>query len=324
MFAVYADKPNTENPLAALRVGEQRAPVVPEGWVRIRISAASLNWHDLFTLMGLGAVNGRPEVFPMILGCDGVGTLDDGSRVILYPVVGSPEWKGDETLDPERNTFGERLQGSFADYIVVPRRNAVPLPDGLSDTQAAVLGVAWLTAYRMLFTHSTLRAGQTMLVQGASGGIASALIQLGYAAGMRVWATGRTAEKRVIAEKLGAQRTFAPSEPLPGKVDAVFEPIGAATWAHSMASVKTGGTIVVCGVTSGSMPPLDLVRVFVEQITIKGVYAGTREEFSNLLAFIQSAGIKPHVGHVLPMKSAIEAFDLMQKGTFAGKIVLTR
>jgi len=162
------------------------------------------------------------------------------------------------------------------------------------------------------------------LVQGASGGIASALIQLGYAAGMRVWATGRTAEKRIIAEKLGAQRTFVPGEPLPGKVDAVFEPVGAATWAHSMASVKAGGTIVVCGVTSGSMPPLDLVRVFVEQINIKGVYAGTREEFSNLLAFIQSAGIKPHVGHVLPMKSAIEAFDLMQKGTFTGKIVLTR
>src|SRR6266481_7712158 len=216
MFAVYAD-----NPLAALRVGEQRAPVVPEGWVRIRISAASLNWHDLFTLMGLGAVHGRPEVFPMILGCDGVGTLDDGSRVILYPVVGSPEWKGDETLDPERNTFGELLQGSFADYIAVPRRNAVPLPDGLSDTAAALLGASWLTAYRMLFTHSGLRAGQTMLVQGATGGVATALIQLGRAAGMRVWTTGRTAQKRAIAEKLGAQRTFASGDALPKPVDAV-------------------------------------------------------------------------------------------------------
>jgi NADPH:quinone reductase-like Zn-dependent oxidoreductase len=324
MFAVYANKPNTENPLAALIVGEQSEPRVPEGWVRIRVSAVSLNWHDLWTLMGMGAANGRPEIFPMILGCDGVGTLDDGSRVIIYPIVGNPAWKGDETLDPERACFSELLQGSFADYIVVPRRNAIPLPDGLSDTAAAVLGASWLTAYRMLFTHSGLRAGQTMLVQGATGGVATALIQLGRAAGMSVWATGRTAQKRAIAEKLGAQRTFVSGEVLPGPVDAVFEPVGAATWAHSMASVKTGGTIIVCGMTSGSMPALDLARVFIEQITIKGVYAGTLDEFRNLLTFVVGAGIEPHVGHILPLKDAAKAFELLRSGNFAGKIVLTR
>jgi NADPH:quinone reductase-like Zn-dependent oxidoreductase len=324
MFAIYAEKPNTDNPLAAILVGERIEPRAPDGWVRIRISAVSLNWHDLWTLRGLGAANGRPEVFPMILGCDGVGTLDDGSRVIIYPIVGSPEWKGDETLDPDRGCFSESLQGSFADYIVVPRRNAVPLHDDLPDIAAAVLGASWLTAYSMLFTHSGLRAGQTMLVQGATGGIATALIQLGHAAGMRVWATGRTAPKRAVAEKLGAQRTFATGEDLPEPVDAVFEPVGAATWAHSMASVKTGGTIVVCGMTSGSMPPLDLARVFIEQIRIQGVYAGTLDEFRNLLAFVVSAGIDPYVGHVLPMTDAVEAFQLLQGGSFAGKIVMTR
>jgi NADPH:quinone reductase-like Zn-dependent oxidoreductase len=260
----------------------------------------------------------------MILGCDGVGTLEDGSRVIIYPIVGNPGWKGDETLDPERHSFSESLQGSFADYIVVPRRNAVPLADGLSDTAGAVLGASWLTAYRMLFTHSGLRAGQSMLVQGASGGIACGLIQMGRAAGMRVWATGRTAEKRGIAEKLGAERTFAAGEVLPEPVDAVFEPVGAATWAHSMASVKTGGTIVVCGLASGTMPPLDLARLFIEQITIKGVYAGTLDEFRNLLAFIGAAGIEPHVGHVLPMQDALEAFRMLRGGNFSGKIVLKR
>jgi NADPH:quinone reductase-like Zn-dependent oxidoreductase len=141
---------------------------------------------------------------------------------------------------------------------------------------------------------------------------------------MRVWVTGRTAEKRAAAETLGAQRAFDPSEKLPQPVDAVFEPVGAATWAHSMSSVKTGGTIVVCGVTSGSMPPLDLARIFIEQITIKGVYAGNLEEFRNLLTFVAAARIKPHVGHVLPMEKAAEGLRLMQEGSFAGKIVLTR
>jgi NADPH:quinone reductase-like Zn-dependent oxidoreductase len=324
MFAVYADKPNAKDPLAALQVGERPEPETPQGWVRVRISAASLNWHDLWTLMGLGAANGRPEVFPMILGCDGVGTLEDGSRVIIYPIVGNSQWKGDETLDPERNCFSESLQGSFADHIVVPRRNAVPLADGLSDIAGAVLGASWLTAYRMLFTHSGLRAGQTMLVQGASGGIACGLIQMGSAAGMSVWVTGRTAEKRRIAEKLGAERTFAAGEALPAAVDAVFEPVGAATWSHSMAAVKTGGTIVVCGLASGSMPALDLARLFIEQITIKGVYAGTLDEFRNLLAFIAAAGIEPHVGHVLPMRDAMQAFRMLQGGDFCGKIVLRR
>ena len=323
MFAVYVEKPNAKDPLSALRVGERPEPQPTDGWVRVRVSAASLNWHDLWTLMGLGAANGRPEVFPMILGCDGVGTLEDGSRVIIYPIVGNPHWKGDETLDPERNSFSESLQGSFADYIVVPRRNAVALADGLSDIAAAVLGASWLTAYRMLFTHSGLRPGQTMLVQGASGGIACGLIQMGRAAGMKVWATGRTAQKRSIAQKLGAERTFAPGEALPTPVDAVFEPVGAATWAHSMVSVKTGGTIVVCGLASGSMPPLDLARLFIEQITIKGNYAGTLDEFRALLAFIGAAKIEPYVGHVMPMRDAANAFGMLQSGDFSGKIVLT-
>jgi D-arabinose 1-dehydrogenase-like Zn-dependent alcohol dehydrogenase len=147
---------------------------------------------------------------------------------------------------------------------------------------------------------------------------------MGAAAGMRVWATGRTAEKRKVAEQLGARQTFAHGTAIPYPADAVFEPVGALTWQHSMQSVKTGGTIVVCGMTSGSMPPLDLARVFIEQLTIKGVYAGTLQEFQNLLSFVAEAGIKPHVGHILSMSDAAEAFGLLQAGRYTGKIVLTR
>ena len=114
----------------------------------------------------------------------------------------------------------ERHQGSFAETVVVPRRNAIPRPTGLTAVQGAVMGTAWLTAYRMLFTKSGLQPGQTMLVQGASGGVSTALVQLGRAAGMRVWVTGRSEEKRALAERLGAHATFATGERLPGRVDA--------------------------------------------------------------------------------------------------------
>ena len=131
MFAVYASEGNIENPLASLAVGERPEPVVPEGWVRVKVSHASLNRHDIFTLMGVTA-QADPIVFPMILGNDGAGTLDDGSEVIIYPLMGAPDWRGDETLDPDWNIFSERVPGTFADYVAVPRRNAIPRPSGIS------------------------------------------------------------------------------------------------------------------------------------------------------------------------------------------------
>src|SRR6266478_7127811 len=159
-----------------------------------------------------------PIAFPMILGNDGAGTLDDGSEVIIYPVMGSPDWRGDETLDPHWHIFSERVPGTFADYVAVPRRNAIPLPEGISALDASVLGTAWLTAYRALFTKSRLKPGETLLVQGASGGMSTAAIQLGRAAGFEVWATSRNAKGRELAEKLGSHRTFDSNEMLPRKI----------------------------------------------------------------------------------------------------------
>jgi NADPH:quinone reductase-like Zn-dependent oxidoreductase len=162
MFAVYAAKANIENPMASLVVGERPEPAVPEGWVRVKVSHASLNRHDIFTLMGVTA-QAKPIVFPMILGNDGAGTLDDGTEVIIYPLMGAPDWRNDETLDPYWNIFSERVPGTFADYVAVPCRNAIPRPSGISALEASVMGIAWLTAYRMLFTKSGLKPGQTML-----------------------------------------------------------------------------------------------------------------------------------------------------------------
>jgi len=323
MFAVYACQANAQNPLSSLITGERPDPSVPPGWVRVKMSAASLNSQDLGTLRGWGGLYGRPQVFPMILGCDGVGTLDDGTKVVIYPIIGDPDWRGLEIHDPNRRVLGERDQGTFADYIAVPQRNAVPLPEGISLISASVLGAAWLTAYRMLFTKSGLRSGQTMLVQGASGGVSTALIQLGRAAGMQVWVAGRTQEKLTLAKQIGAHRTFLSGETLPRRVDAAFDTVGAATWKHSTHSVRSGGTIVVCGAATGDQPGADLVHVFVEEINVRGVFAGTIDDLNDLMAFVVSAGIKPQVGHVLPMERAGEGFIALLEGRSLGKIVLT-
>ncbi|RZQ60395.1 zinc-binding dehydrogenase [Amycolatopsis suaedae] len=321
MFAVYAKEPNQDSPLDALVVGERPEPEVPDGWVRVRVTAASLNMHDLWTLRGVGI---KAEQFPMILGCDGAGVLDDGTEVVLHSVINAPGWQGDDTLDPKRTLLTEKYQGSFADYVVVPARNALPKPEGLSPAEAATMGTAWLTAYRMLFVKSGLRPGQTMLVQGASGGVSTALIQLGRAAGMRVWVTGRSESKRALADSLGAHQTFESGARLPERVDAVFETVGKATWSHSVKSLKPGGIIVVSGSTSGPDAHAELQRVFFLQLRVVGSTMGTRDELADLLRYVEISGIRPQIGAELPFTEAAEGFSRMAEGDTAGKIVFLR
>jgi NADPH:quinone reductase-like Zn-dependent oxidoreductase len=175
----------------------------------------------------------------------------------------------------------------------------------------------------MLFTKSELRPGQTMLVQGASGGVATALIQLGRAAGLRVWVTGRTDEKRALAERLGAHTTFGSGERLPERVDGVFETVGEATWSHSMRALKPGGVIVCSGSTSGPNPPADLQRLFFLQLRVVGSTMGTLDELRDLLSFVDTAGITPEVGLELPLEQAEDGFRAMLDGKTAGKIIYT-
>lgn len=321
MFAVYAAEPSPENPLASLRVGERPEPEVPAGWVRVAVKAASLNMHDLWTLRGVGI---KPEQFPMILGCDGAGVLDDGTEVVLHSVIGDPNWAGEETLDPRRTLLTEKHQGTFADYVVVPAQNALPKPADLSFAEAACMGTAWLTAYRMLFVKSGLRPGQTMLVQGASGGVSTALIQLGRAAGFRVWVTGRSEEKRALAKTLGAHDAFESGARLPERVDAVFETVGKATWSHSMKALKPGGIVVISGATSGDASAAELQRLFFLQLRVVGSTMGTREELGDLMRFCALNDLKPQIGAELKFEDAEQGFRSMLEGDTAGKIVFSR
>jgi NADPH:quinone reductase-like Zn-dependent oxidoreductase len=323
MFAVYATHAAPDDPLSALKIGERPEPDVPEGWVRVRVSHASLNRHDLFTLRGM---SGHPEgiAYPIVLGSDAAGTLDDGTPVVIYPVMGGEDWRGDETLDPGWHIPSEFIHGTFADYAVVPRRNASPLPETLSPLHASVLGTAWLTAYRALFTKSGIRAGETVLVQGATGGMATALIQLGRAAGFEVWVTSRSEEGRVRAKALGAHQSFPSNEALPRKVRAVIDNVGPDSWAHSTSSLARGGTLVTLGGTTGFEVTLNLLPVFADQLTITGSIMGTLQDMENMVRLIAQAGIEPEIGVVLPMERAEEGFRAMWEGRTHGKTVFTR
>jgi len=250
--------------------------------------------------------------------------LDDGTPVVIYPMMGSDDWRGDETLDPAWHIPSEFIHGTFADYAVVPRRNAIPLPSTLSPLHASVLGTAWLTAYRALFTKSGLRAGETVLVQGATGGMATALIQLGRTAGFEVWATSRTEEGRTRAKALGAHQAFPSNEPLPRKVPAIIDNIGADSWAHSMSSLARGGTLVTVGGTTGFEVKLDLLPILANQLTIAGSIMGTLDDMKNMMNLIAQAGIQPEICAVVPMERAEDAFHEMWEGRTHGKTVLTR
>lgn len=320
MLAAYVSKAAPEDPLSALEVGERPEPEPREGWTTVTVKAASLNHHDVFSLRGVGLPEDR---MPMILGCDAAGTDEDGNDVVVHAVISDPTWTGDETLDPKRSLLSERYQGTLAEKVLVPARNVIPKPAELSFPEAACLATAWLTAYRMLFTKSGVHPGDTVLVQGASGGVATALIALASAAGIRVWVTGRTEDKRALANELGADATFESGARLPERVDAVFETVGEATWAHSLKSLKPGGRVVVSGATSGAAPPADLQRVFFLQLSVIGSTMGTREELARLIRFCQSSGVRPRVDVHMPLADAREGFARMIEGETAGKIVFT-
>src|SRR6476660_2646850 len=260
MLAVSCVSQSADEPLSGLSVGEHADPDVPEGWLRVHVRAAALNHHDLWSLKGVGLAE---DQLPMILGCDAAGVTDDGRDVVVHAVISTPGWAGDETLDPRRTLLSELYDGTLAETVVVPNRNLVPKPASLSWEEAACLPTAWLTAYRMLFTQSGLRPGDSVLVQGAGGGVATALISLASAAGLRVFATSRDEAKRARALDLGAHDAVEPGTRLPHRVDAVMETVGAATWRHSMTSLRPGGTLVVSGMTSGAVPESpELTRVF--------------------------------------------------------------
>lgn len=323
MFAVFAHAIDAADPLSALTVGEIDQPETPQDWVTVHVKAASLNHHDLWSLKGQAL---QADRVPMILGSDASGVTEDGREVVVHAVIGSTQTVGDrvldETLDMRRTLLSELYPGTLAETVRVPARNLLDKPAGITFEQAACLPTAYLTAYRMLAHRSQTQPGDTVLIQGAGGGVATAAILLGKAMGLTVWVTSRDQAKADAALALGADQAFESNTKLPGKVDAVIETVGEATWAHSLRSLRPGGTIVVSGATSGAMPPADLNRVFFLQLSINGSTMGSITDFAEMLELIDRTGVRPVIDSVRPLREARSAFADMLHGNVNGKLVL--
>lgn len=320
MLAAYAADINPDDPLAGLVVGDRPEPEVPQGWVRVQVKAAALNHHDVWSLRGVGL--GRDRL-PMILGCDAAGVDEDGQEVIVHSVISSPGWTGEQTLDPRRSLLSERHQGTLAEQVIVPAGNLIPKPEALSFEEAACLPTAFLTAYKMLCVNGA-PPGSTVLVQGVGGGVATAAIGIGAATGYRVWATSRDEGRRQRALELGAEAVFAPGERLPERVDVVLETVGAATWSHSVSSLKPGGTVVIAGATSGDAPSkAELTRIFFHQLRVQGSTMGNKEQLAAVTRLVEQTGLRPVIDRVIPLSEAASGIQALADGEVFGKVVLT-
>ena len=312
---------DSDDPLAGLRVGlvpdlEQRP-----GWLRVDVRAAALNGHDLWSLQGVGLTGAD---LPRTLGSDAAGVVaDDGRRVVVYPIVSPAPPETAEQLDPRISPLlSERHDGTLADAVLVPEHAAIDIPKHLTFEQAATLPTAWLTAYRMLFVVGGVRPGSTVLVQGATGGVSTAVTTLASRAGARVWVTARSEHGRTWALEQGADAVFGVGDRLPDRVDAVMETVGESTWAHSLRSLRVGGRLVVAGATSGGNPGAELQRVFFHQLQVVGVRMGTLSDFRALLRFVEDQQIIPPIDCVVPLSHTRDAVMRLQAGDLRGKIVV--
>lgn len=306
-----------DDPLAGLTVGEHPDPEAREHWTTVDVRAAALNQHDLWSLRGVGL---KPEQLPMVLGTDGAGVTADGREVVLHAVIGGASGHGVGPAEP-RSLLSERYPGTIAERVAVPTWNLVAKPAELSFVEAACVPTAWLTAYRMLFGTGRAQPGQRVLVQGAGGGVATAAIRLAAAAGLEVWVTSRDERRRARALELGAAGAVGAGERLPVRVDLVVETVGAATWSHSVRSVRPGGTIVVAGATTGDPAAMEIQRVFFLEIAVLGATMGSKQDLEQLLAFLARTGVRPVVDSTVPLARVGEGLARLARGEQFGKVV---
>lgn len=328
MKAVTATTTNPNNPLTALAVGDMPEPTPRDGWSRVAVKAVTVNHHDLWSLKGVGLSAAQ---CPMILGTDAAGVLQEdidakgapkaGDEVVLFTLIGSD---GAGVGPGERRSIlSERYPGTMAEFTAVPSANVFAKPANLTMGEAAALGTSWLTAYSLLFDAAGVLPGDSVLIQGAGGGVSTAAIQLAHAAGLEVIVTSRSQDKRDKALALGADLALEAGARMPRKVDAVIESVGAATWSHSVKSVRPGGTIAICGATTGDQPGAELTRIFFQEIRVQGVTMGSRANFARLLRFVEHADLHPAIGATFHgLDAAPDAFARVAEGDLFGKAVI--
>ena len=298
-----------------LRYEEVADPVAGPGEVLIELRAASLNHLDLWVRKGLPSV---PK--PRILGADGAGIrVDTRERVVINPGL---EHGNVITV------IGEHTDGTHAELIGVPETNVFPLDDSISFETAAAFPLVYETAVRMLVTRAKLIAGEWVLIWGIGGGVATAAFEIARAIGAKTLVTSGSEVKLETARAWGADLAVPHADAAAaakelGGVDLVVETVGEATWKDSLAAVKVGGRVVVCGATSGPNPPAQLHRFWWKQLTVYGSTMGTRDDFLVAYGLVRTGRARVHVDSTFPLAEIRAAHERLEAGEQLGKIVLT-
>lgn len=309
-------------------------PVAGSGQTVIDVDYCGVNHLDIWTRMGIA---GKKIRLPHVCGCDIVGKTGSGKSVLVYPGISCGKCvhcrSGTETLCAKFAIVGgmSDYDGGYAERVVVPARNLIPLPKAVKPETAATLAVSYLVAWNML-ESSRVGKGKTVLVYGASSGVGMATIQLAKALGSEVMTTVSGREKRDFAEKIGADHVIDRSAQnvseeakriAPSGVDIVVDHVGAATWATSISALKVGGRMAVCGMTSGNDATVPVRTFYTKQITMAGALLGSKRQLKDLLGFVARKKIRPVIDSILPLEQAREAHTRMERGLHMGKIVLS-
>lgn len=326
---------------AGVSLCDMPCPECQPGWVRLRMIAASVNRVDLY-MRDSGA--GITHDLPLIMGVDGVGEVIEapgcpglvpGDRVILYPYEFCGRCRsclaGDQPLCHSARILGEHRHGTFAEEVVLPARSLIRLAPDADMDQAAVLGVAYLTAWRMVFGKSPAGPGSVVLVQGAGGGVAYAAMQLARMAGARVIVTTSGATKIGHFRALGVEVIDYRAEDVPKAVlrltygegaDLVIDNVGEQTWGASLRSLARGGHLVTCGATTGAHPSADIQRLFVRQLSIHGSTMGSMDEFRRLIRAWEAGGFTPLIDRAFPLAEVPAAYDRLDDPARMGKLLI--
>ncbi|MGC8601418.1 MAG: zinc-binding dehydrogenase [Thermoprotei archaeon] len=325
-----------------IRYGDLEAPKPGPGEVLVRLAYASLNHVDIWVRRGIG---GYKTSFPHVLGADGAGIVEaigpgveqvsEGEPVVLYPLIVDRSCnfciKGREDQCVSRKLLGNQVQGTYAEYVVVPAYNAIAL-EGLDFEVASAVPVTFMTAWHSLVTLAGLTPSETVLVWGGSGGLGSAALQIAKITGATVIATAGSEEKAIFLERLGADYAInyksndvvkSVMEITKGRgVDVVFENVGASTWDQSLRCLSPTGRLVTPGATTGKDVTLDVRDLYTRQITIMGAYGGTKMELLIALKLVRAGKLRPIITKVVPLSEVQEAHREMESGNVIGKVVI--
>lgn len=318
-----------------LEVTDHPRPEVTAGHVVIRVRASSFNYHDVFTVRGMPGIK---VPLPVVIGLDmageiaeigsGVSGWKEGDRVLVNP------------LNKAKGLMGEMLDGGMAEYCLVDASQLIRMPDDVTFEQAASLPVAYGTAHRMLITHNTVKAGDKVLVLGASGGVGTGCVILSKLLGAEVIACAGGAEKMDRLKALGADHVIdykttdfskwaigqygkPQRRSHEGGVDVVVNFTGGDTWVPSLKCIKRGGKLLVCGATAGHDPKEDLRYIWSFELQVIGSNSFYDDNLSGLMDLIQQGKMQPVIDKVFPLEEAKEALRLIQDREVLGKVVVT-